>query len=274
MSGLIINHNIMSMFSLSAMNTNQSALQSSMQKLSTGKQVNTAADDAAGFAISQKMQSQINGLNQASQNSQDGISMLQTADGALSQTQDILQRMRTLAMQASNGTNTTSDIADIGTEVTQLQSQIDSIAQQTAFNGQNLLNGNSTVTLQVGANAGESMVINFTTMNTTALTVDAANVTITDYASAQTALTNIDNAIQAVNTQLANFGAYENRLNYTVNNLSTSSNNLTSAQSGITDTNMASEMANFTKNNVLQQAAVSMLAQANQQPQLVLKLLG
>lgn len=483
--GLVINHNLGSMSALSALDNTQNALQKELKQLSTGKKINSAADDAAGYAISQKMQSQIQGLNQASQNSQDGISMIQTASGALNETQSILQRMRQLAVQASNDTNTTQDRKSIQQEVTQLTSEIDAISNDTQYNKLDLLNGDagtkvsyltdSSVTyasatsqtqtgsysVSVSSAAAQSKMVgaaaptggtgtydisnltngtsysitingnavnftagsdanatlnaaakaitdagigitattdsataatkltltsnsygktsdftvsgsstaadlgltaNATTANATGSistvtggtntagadvtgTIDGANATgdgltltattgnasglsvsltttaatatgsagsvdvqqneltlqvgannqqtmtvsiaasgsadlgvngldVTTQPGAESAITKLDSAIQQVSNQQANLGAYQNRLQDTITNLSTSSQNLTTAQSGITDTNMASAMANFTKDNVLQQAAISMLAQANQQPQLVLKLLG
>lgn len=329
MSGLIIGHNLGAMSALSALNANSNALNSALQQLSTGKKINSAADDASGYAISQKMQGQINGLNQASQNAQDGISMIQTASGALGQTTSILQQMRQLAVQASNGTTTQTDRMDLQAEFNQLADQINNIAHTSQFNTQNLLdatggttgtdsagNADSTFTFQIGANTNQTMQVSITSMDTDTLgitgaagstdttsakesggtgsgaqygTDDAANglnfdvtngsatteaLDITSIANATTAITTLDNAIQTVTTQAANLGAVQNRLQSTISNLDASSQNLTTADSDITDTDMASEMASYTQNSVLQQAAVSMLAQANQQPQLVLKLLG
>lgn len=465
--GLIINHNLGSMSALAALNQNQNALQGMLKQLSTGKQINSAADNAAGYAISQKMQSQIDGLNQASQNSQDGISLIQTASGALDQTQSILQRMRQLSVQSSNDTNTVQDRQNLQSEVTQLTQQIDNISNTTQFNTKDLLNGgaglqttitqqvaganinwlsvvggssatqlgtlaitqataatsatqtytlaatagaqnitinghtlsytatgtaatdaatlgslinsnssllgasasvssgaltitnsdvgsasnltvgaaanaltvaavtassngsdatvtatsglpasdyvatgnlinvtsgtysgmqlqlnggvmdsatatnntasidvtgNGVMNFQIGANQGQTMSVSIQNMSSAALGVN--NVNITSSSGASAAISTIDTALQTVTAQQANLGAYQNRLQDSIANVDTSSQNLTTAQAGITDTNMASAMASFTKDNVLQQAAISMLAQANQQPQLVLKLLG
>lgn len=491
MSGLTIGHNLGAMSALDALNTNSSALNSALQKLSTGKRINSAADDASGYAISQEMQSQINGLDQASSNAQDGISMLQTASGALNETNSILQQMRQLATQAANDTNTTSDRQNIQQEINQLTDEINRIANTTQYNTQNLLQGKegssaisgasygstgfsklasgadsanalvsgdqfsltvsssvglsgsasggdvssvslgsssklstnttydviisgnttsgftaqlanasgtalagvSSVTvstsggtgislgdgvtvdisslsglsgsatttfstgglsyagtlkdtstqttiasdvtlstgsavtfgstgltfdtastiatgsasftyndafnasLQIGANEGQNMTISIANMNAVQLGIassatgsaftsgkvitNGANDNAIEYAlnvttasGASNAINVLDNAIGKISQEQGNLGAYQNRLQHTINNLTTASQNLTSAESGITDTNMAKEMAQFTKDNVLQQAAVSMLAQANQQPQLVLKLLG
>ncbi|GMA51304.1 flagellin [Alicyclobacillus contaminans] len=471
--GLIINHNLGSMNALSALNQNQNSLQSALQQLSTGKRINSAADDAAGLAISQKMQAQINGLDQASQNAQNGISLIQTAEGALNETQNILQRMRQLATQSANDTNTSDDRNAMQLEISQLKQEVDRIANTTQFNTKNLLDGsignsavlgadglslksvsvtdanlaadtytvtgvapatigatvntnttgldastdfdftnttkvtglalgnytltvsngavggtydltlkdangvtvasangwdntapitltgtnesgvttkftinndgnlqsgsmtfnlnatysandftitnssgsniysnsssltitdsnfqaggfqfnmtvdtalaaanskstitttNNALTMQIGANANQTMKVGIQAMDTTSLGIN--NIDISTQQGAETAITALDNAIQTVSSERSTLGAYQNRLEHTINNLSTSSQNLTTAQSGITDTDMASAMAQFTKDNVLQQAAISMLAQANQQPQLVLKLLG
>ncbi|MCL6516746.1 MAG: flagellin [Alicyclobacillus sp.] len=406
------------MNALAALNQNQNSLQKVLQQLSTGKRINGASDDAAGLAISQKMQGQINGLDQASRNAQDGISLIQTAEGALNETQSILQRMRQLAVQAANDTNTTTDRQSIQDEMNQLSQELSRIGDTTEFNTQKLLNGNFTGTFQIGANQDQNLTVAISDMRgyalgmagsasysetgtvtagstssladgTYSVTTDGTNyylvdqngnkvatstdgltftnnadntntivfsgdkitsgnvtisgtsatgtayvqnnglqagtytvsgtkvlnasgvqigtydsttktvkdlttgttlatfgndisgktftvggIDITSQAAANKAITTIQNAIDKVSTQRSELGAYQNRLEHTINNLSTSSQNLTTAESGITDTNMASAMAEFTKDNVLQQAAVSMLAQANQQPQLVLKLLG
>jgi flagellin len=470
--GLVINHNLGSMNALAALSNTQNSLNTELQQLSTGKQINSAADNAAGYAISQKMQSQIDGLNQASQNSQDGISLIQTASGALNESQSILERMRQLAVQSANDTNTSQDRQDLQSEVTQLTSELNNIASTTQFNTQSLLTGslgasttdptnitgisqsagtqagsltfgaastftlatqasfsmttkattvsgtggaltltadgkaytinvtngeqmtdvvnqiNSTVggvtasfdsgtnkfeilsnnadagesvtlseaaandfdlttkvsagtttagtnasftgtvtdsagtavtsdlafngnqvtvtsgaqqglsfslnpdtgssttatvtnqsitiggglTLQIGANYNQTMTVNINAMDANSLGV--GNLDISSQAGAESAMNSIDSALQSVSLQQANLGAYQNRLQDSISNVDTASQNLTTAQSGITDTNMAQAMADYTKDNVLQQAAISMLAQANQQPQLVLKLLG
>ncbi|WP_067932390.1 flagellin N-terminal helical domain-containing protein [Alicyclobacillus kakegawensis] len=471
--GLIINHNLGSMNALAALSQNQNSLQKVLQQLSTGKRINSAADDAAGLAISQKMQAQINGLDQSSRNAQDGISLIQTAEGALNETQSILQRMRQLADQSANGTYTPDDRNAMQLEINQLKQEVDRIANTTQFNTKNLLDGsignsavlstdslnlksvsvtdanlaadtytvtsvspatvsatvntnttglnastdfdftdtskvtglalgnytltvtagassgtydltlqdangvtvastsgwdntapitltgtnesgvstkftinndanlqagtmtfnlnatygannftitnsagkniysntssltitdsnfqaggfqfnmtvdsvlaaanststitttNNALTMQIGANANQTMKVGIQAMDATSLGIN--NIDISTQQGAETAITALDNAIQTVSSERSTLGAYQNRLEHTINNLSTESQNLATAQSGITDTDMASAMAEFTKDNVLQQAAVSMLAQANQQPQLVLKLLG
>lgn len=273
--GLIINHNLGSMNALAALSKNQNALGKALQQLSTGKRINSAADDAAGLAISQKMQSQINGLDQAARNAQDGISLIQTAEGALNETENILQRMRQLAVQSANDTNNTDARTAIQDEINQLIQEVDRIRNTTQFNNLNLLDGTYSATalnLQIGANDGQILQVTISDMGASALGISGLD--ITSAASASAAISTLDAAIKTVSEQRAELGAYQNRLEHTINNLNTASQNLTSAQSAITDTDMASAMAEFTKDNVLQQAAVSMLAQANQQPQLVLKLLG
>lgn len=266
-----INHNITAFNTYRQLSNNTGATSKSLEKLSSGLRINRAGDDAAGLAISEKMRGQIRGLDQATRNSQDGISLIQTAEGALNETHSILQRMRELAVQAGNDTNTAEDRTQIATEISQLQSEIDRIATDTQFNTANLLGGTFSATLQVGANSNQ--VINFTigTMSTTGLTIGALD--YSSNATVSTALSSLDVAITAVSTQRANLGALQNRLEHTINNLSTASENLSAAESRIRDVDMAKEMMEFTKNNILSQAAQSMLAQANQQPQGVLQLL-
>jgi flagellin len=274
-----INHNLSALNTYNALSRNEQSASKSMEKLSSGLRINKAADDAAGLAISQKMQNQINGLTQAQSNSQDGISLIQTAEGGLNETQSMLQRMSQLTVQAANETLTTSDTQKIQSEITQLTDQIDSIANQTTFNTKNLLNTQSSITFQVGANSGETIsmsLVDATSSNlglgTLSALDSAAAGSMNAVASANLAV--IQSAIDAISSDRANLGAVQNRLEHTINNLQSSSQNLTAAESNITDVDMASEMSNMTKNNILVQAATSMLAQANQAPQSVLKLLG
>ncbi|MGG4471562.1 flagellin Hag [Paenibacillus alvei] len=266
-----INHNIAALNTYRQLSSATTAQSKSMEKLSSGQRINRAGDDAAGLAISEKMRGQIRGLDAASRNSQDGISLIQTAEGALNETHAILQRMRELAVQGGNDTNTTDDRTQIQTELDQLKEEIDRISDTTEFNTQNLLDGNFTATLQVGANDGQTISFSISAMDSTALTVDALSVT--DNAAASTSIGQLDDAIKAVSTQRSNLGALQNRLEHTINNLDTSSENLTAAESRVRDVDMAKEMMNQTKNSILAQAAQSMLAQANQQPQGVLQLL-
>jgi flagellin len=413
---MIINHNIAALNAWRQLQNNTTAANSALEKLSSGYRINKAGDDAAGLAISQKMQGQINGLSQASRNAQDAISLVQTAEGALNETQSILQRMRELAVQSANDTNTAQDRLQVQTEINQLTNEIDRIANTTQFNTKNLINGTlgsgvaaaqaavltgtvalnggaatsattlaaladtagnvfgiaagdeiiiqskvgstyvsgtytvsaaadtlgsllaevssviganevtmvggaihvsgivgaandlgvitltvkdssgnireaatnslsaftknqnaadiaaeGTATFMIGANQGQTMTLNIGDMRATALGVNGLS--LQTQSQANLSITVIDNAINTVSTQRANLGAVQNRLEHTINNLGTSSQNLTAAQANITDVDMASEMSTYTKDNVLQQAATAMLAQANQQPSLVLQLL-
>ncbi|WP_373898291.1 flagellin [Haloimpatiens sp. FM7315] len=269
---MIINHNMNAMNAHRNMGINTANAGKAMEKLSSGLRINRAGDDAAGLAISEKMRGQIRGLDQASRNSQDAISLIQTGEGALTETHSILQRMRELAVQASNDTNVSEDRTAIKTEITELKTEIDRISSQTEFNTQKLLNGDfSNKTFQIGANNGQTLTLSINKMDSAALTVDALTVaTATD---ATAAIKTIDTAITTVSTERAKLGANQNRLEHTINNLNTSSENLQAAESRVRDVDMAKEMMNFSKNNILQQAAQAMLAQANQAPQGVLQLL-
>lgn len=268
---MIINTNMSALIAENNLENTQNNLSADLQHLSSGLRINSAADDAAGLAISEKMQGQINGLNQAQRNAQDGISLIQTAEGAMGQVQNILQRMRELAVQSANDTNTSADRAQIQTEVGQLTSEINRITSTTQFNTQNVINGTFTAKhIQVGANIGQALTITIGSMSTSSLGV--SGITVSSQTSANAAISTIDKAINTVSTDRANLGAYQNRLQYAINNLSTSSLNITAAQSRIEDVNMASEMSDFTKNQILSQAGTSMLAQANKLNQSVLSL--
>ncbi len=242
----------------------ETQLSKSMQRLSSGLRINSAADDAAGLAISEKLTGQVNGLDQAQRNAQDGVSLVQTAEGSLNEVHSMLQRVRELAVQYSNGTLATSDKAAIQSEVNQLQSEIARIGSTAQFNGIALFSTSTTISFQVGANDGE--VISVTT-------TDMVSLVGTISLGSSTTLSTIDGYINAVSTQRAEFGAVQNRLQYTMDNLSTYEENLSASLSRIRDVDMASEMVNFTKEQILQQAGTSMLAQANSAPQSVLKLL-
>jgi flagellin len=271
--GMIINTNIASLNAQRNLSTSQTALSSSLEKLSSGYRINKAADDVAGLAISEKMRSQIKGLNQAGRNAQDGISLVQTAEGALNETHSILQRMRELAVQSANATNTTADRGQIQLEVTALIAEVGRIATATEFNAQKLLDGKfAGKALQVGANAGQTITVTIATM--TAAKLGVAAVAVTSVTAAGSAIATLDAAISTVSGARAGLGAIQNRLQHTITNLGTASENLTAAESRIRDVDMASEMSQFTKNQILSQAGVAMLAQANQAPQSVLKLLG
>ncbi|MBA4507788.1 flagellin [Clostridium sporogenes] len=275
---MIINHNLNAMNAHRNMGINTGNSAKAMEKLSSGLRINRAGDDAAGLSISEKMRAQIRGLNQASRNAQDGISLIQTAEGALNETHSILQRMRELSVQAANDTNVTVDREAIQEELTSLANEVDRIAKTTQFNEKNLLNGSLATTgakLQIGANkdADLTLEIKISGMDSTKLGIQAANVSVKDHATAQTAVENVNKAIKTVSTERSKLGAYQNRLEHTIANLDNASENLQAAESRVRDVDMAKEMMNFSKNNILQQAAQAMLAQANQAPQGVLQLL-
>jgi len=237
----------------------------SMERLSSGYRINRAADDAAGLAISEKLRGQIRGLSQAQRNAQDGVSLVQTAEGSLNEVHSMLQRVRELAVQYQNGTLSTSDKAAITAEATQLASEIERIGNSADFNGIKLLDGTGgTISFQVGANDNDTIAVDTATLSDKIGSIDVSQ---TDAISA------IDAAIENVSTLRSTFGAVQNRLEHTLNNLATYQENLTASESRIRDVDMASEMVEFSKNQILQQAGTSMLAQANQAPQAVLSLL-
>ncbi len=269
---MITNHNISALNAHRQLNANTNAVQKSLEKLSSGLRINRAGDDAAGLAISEKMRAQIRGLEMATKNAQDGISLIQTAEGALTETHAILQRMRELAVQAANDTNTDEDRTALQNEITQLIAEIDRIASDTEFNTQTLLDGTfQSRVFHIGANQGQAITVDLGSMLAADLGVDSVD--ISTQTGADSAIATIDNAINTVSEERAKLGAIQNRLEHTINNLGASAENLTAAESRIRDTDMAKEMMNFTKNSILTQAAQAMLAQANQVPQGVLQLL-
>ncbi|MED5049419.1 flagellin [Bacillus siamensis] len=330
-----INHNIAALNTSRQLNAGSNSAAKNMEKLSSGLRINRAGDDAAGLAISEKMRSQIRGLDMASKNAQDGISLIQTSEGALNETHSILQRMSELATQAANDTNTDSDRSELQKEMDQLASEVTRISTDTEFNTKKLLDGTAKdLTFQIGANEGQTMTLSINKMDSESLKVgtptytagtngdtitsadgkstatwadettdpDSGEVKKAGYyddkgalvgsekleegeklskgidisssaKAASSALTTIKTAIDTVSSERAKLGAVQNRLEHTINNLGTSSENLTSAESRIRDVDMASEMMEYTKNNILTQASQAMLAQANQQPQQVLQLL-
>ncbi len=270
---LTVNTNVGSLNAQRNLSKSQSALAKSMTRLSSGLRINSAKDDAAGLAISDRMTSQIRGMNQAVRNANDGISLAQTAEGALQESTNILQRMRELAVQASNDTNTTADRTSIGAEITQLTSELDRIANNTQFNGKNLLDGSLAASIQVSANADSTINIGLSQdFDAAGLSVNA--VAVDTSANASSAVTSIDSAITLIDTNRGTLGAVQNRLESTISNLSNVSENLSAARSRVLDADIAAETAAMTKNNILQQAGVSILSQANQTPQLALSLLG
>ncbi|MDG4730193.1 MULTISPECIES: flagellin Hag [Bacillus] len=297
-----INHNIAALNTLNRLSANNGASQKNMEKLSSGLKINRAGDDAAGLAISEKMRGQIRGLEMASKNAQDGISLIQTAEGALTETHSILQRVRELVVQAGNtGTQDDTDLGAIQEEISNLVQEIgngtdkNGISDRTEFNGKKLLNGafadgTATLTFQIGANKAQKLDVNIEAMSSDKIGATQAdgtlvagqavsNLDVTQFAAATPTLTFdqqldiVDGAIKQVSNQRSKLGAVQNRLEHTINNLGASSENLTAAESRIRDVDMAKEMSEFTKNNILSQASQAMLAQANQQPQNVLQLL-
>lgn len=270
---MVVQHNLSSMNTNRQLGTVTEAMSKSTEKLSSGYKINRAADDAAGLSISEKLRSQIRGLDKAASNSQDGISLIQVAEGALNETHSILQRMNELATQAANDTNTSSDRTAVQKEIDALTSELSRIASTTQFNTMNLLSGSFTgKNLQVGALEGQKISISISTMNAKALGV--ASLKVSSFGKAGSAMTLIQKAISKVSTQRSALGALQNRLEHTIANLDTTSENTSAAESRIRDVDMAEEMVEYSKNNILAQAGQSMLAQANQSTQGVLSLLG
>lgn len=274
---MVVQHNMQAMNTNRQLGITTSAQAKSTEKLSSGYKINRAGDDAAGLAISEKMRSQIRGLDKASTNAQDGISVVQTAEGALNEVHSILQRMNELATQAANDTNTSKDRNSLSLEISQLGSEIDRIASTTQFNTMNLLDGSFTgKNLQVGALSGQSIELKISSMKASALGLGthASGLKVSSFATAGATMSKVQKAIDDVSTQRATLGAVQNRLEHTIANLDTTSENTSAAESRIRDTDMASEMVTYSKNNILAQAGQSMLAQANQSTQGVLSLLG
>lgn len=274
---MVVQHN------LTAANTNRqlgittNGLQKSTEKLSSGYKINRAADDAAGLSISEKMRNQIRGLNKASDNAQDGISLVQTAEGALNEVHSMLQRMSELAVQAANGTNATTDRTALNDEVQQLKTEIQRVGSTTQFNKMNILDGGFSAgtkkALQVGANANQTISIAISALKSVVGSSLVATLQIGTATNAQSAITTVQSSIEKLSTLRSKLGAVQNRLEHTVANLDNISENTQSAESRIRDTDMAEEMVQYSKNNILQQAGQSMLAQANQANQGVLSLL-
>ncbi|MCM1089559.1 MAG: flagellin [Butyrivibrio sp.] len=270
---MIVKHNLTAMNSNRMLGLTTATQAKSTEKLSSGYKVNRAADDASGLAISEKMRRQVRGLTQASANAQDGISMVQTAEGALNEVHDMLQRLNELAVKGENGTLTTEDRSYINSEVKQLMSEIDRVASTTTFNEKNLLNGDcsSGVDLQVGAESGQHIQVKIKKMNCSGLSLSGTTSTAS---AAGTLNATVKAAIKKLNEQRSELGAVQNRLEHTINNLDNIAENTQSAESAIRDTDMALEMVTYANNNILAQAGQSMLAQANQANQGVLSLLG
>jgi flagellin len=274
---MIINHNLSAMNAHRQMGINVNQNGNAMEKLSSGLRINRAGDDAAGLSISEKMRGQIRGLDQASRNSQDGISLIQTAEGALNEVHAILQRQRELVVQAGNdGTLEADDLTAIQDEIAELNDELDGIADRTEFNGKKLLDGTFSNDFQIGANIGQNLTLTIDSgVATEGFT--AAELTVSGIAASGTSfdadVALVDDAIGKVSAARSNLGANQNRLEHTIKNLDNASENIQAAESRIRDVDMASEMMEFTRTNILNQASQAMLAQANQQPQAVLQLL-
>lgn len=285
---MVINHNMSAMFANRQLGVTGLGLSKDMEKLSSGEKINRAGDDASGLAVSEKMRSQIRGLNRASQNAQNGISFIQTTEGYLQETTDIMQRIRELAVQSSNGIYSDEDRMQIQVEISALVSEVDRIASSAQFNGMNMLTGRfarptgenvvtGSMWFHIGSNMDQRMQVFIGTMSATALGIreigTEEKLTLATPEDANRAIGTIDEALKKINKQRADLGAYQNRMEYTVKGLNIAAENLQASESRIRDTDMASQMVEFTKNSVLQQAGTAMLAQANSQSQNVLSLL-
>jgi len=269
--GLRINTNIPSLNAARVLRRSTLDLNKTLERLSSGLRINRAADDAAGLAIAEAFRSIVRGSNVAQRNAQDGISLVQTAEGALSETTNILQRIRKLAVQAANGTQSDTNRAAINTEVQQLLEQIDKIATNTEFNGIYVLSATQSVILQVGAFSGQVLAITVTGAKTNDLSINSVNVST--MAGAVSALSLVDNALKSVNSLRATLGAYQNRLEFTINTLAIQEENSASSESAIRDADIAQETIRFTRNQILVNAGTSVLAQSNVVPQTALQLL-
>ena len=285
---MVINHNLSAMYADRSLKVTQTYLDKNMEKLSSGLRINRAGDDASGLAVSEKMRSQIRGLNQASANAQNGISFIQTTEGYLQETEDIIQRIRELAVQSSNGIYTEEDRMYIQVEVSALIDEVDRIASHAQFNGMNLLTGRfgrqvgenvvtASMWLHIGANMDQREQVFIGTMTTKALGMrnigDDTILSLADSDSANRAIGTLDEALKRINKQRADLGAYQNRLEHAVRGIDIGAENLQASEYRIRDTNMANEMVSYTKNQILSQSGIAMLAQANQRGQSVLQLL-
>jgi flagellin len=285
---MIINHNLSAMYADRTLKVTQGSLDKSMEKLSSGFRINRAGDDASGLAVSEKMRSQIRGLNQASTNASNGISFIQTTEGYLQESQDILQRLRELAVQSSNGIYTDEDRMQIQVEVSQLVDEIDRIASHAQFNGMNLITGRfaretgenvvtASMWFHIGANMDQRERVYIGTMTASGLNVrkagDGTILSLQTPDSANRSISTLDEALKKVSKQRADLGAYQNRLEHAIRGIDIGSENLQAAEARIRDTDMANEMVSFTKESILSQSGVAMLAQANQKSASVLQLL-
>ena len=284
---MIINHNMSSMYANRTLGVSNSQLAGNIEKLSSGQRINKAGDDASGLAVSEKMRSQIRGLNQAERNIQNGVSFIQTTEGYLSETTDILQRVRELAVQSSNGIYTDEDRMQIQVEVSQLVAEVDRIASQAQFNGMNMLTGafardsaaGRVMQFQIGANVDQNEQVFIGTMTAQALGLTGTQgsderISISTPDTANMTIATLDNALKSVNRQRADLGAYQNRFEIAAKGIAVAAENLQAAESRIRDSDMASEMVEYTKNQILTQSGTAMLVQANSQSQNVLRLLS
>ena len=282
---MVINHNMSSLYANRVLGISNDGIMKNIEKLSSGERINRAGDDASGLAVSEKMRSQIRGLNQASRNIENGVSFIQTTEGYLNETTDILQRVRELAVQSANGIYSDEDRMQIQVEVSQLVAEVDRIASQAQFNGMNMLTGrfgqnsDSIMQFQIGSNMDQNTRVYIGTMTAQALGLKGAQgteeqVKITDPEQANATLGAVDNALLTVTKQRADLGAYQNRFEMAAKGVNIAAENTQAAESRIRDTDMASEMVNFTKNQILTQSGAAMLAQANSQSQNVLALLS
>ena len=273
--GLRINTNVAAFNTTRQLNKTTGRLNKSLERLSSGLRINRAADDAAGLAIAEAFRAQVNGLSIAQRNAQDGVSLVQTAEGALSETHNILQRMRELAVQAASGTVSDTDRAAIQAEVSQLVSQLDDIATDTEFNGTKLLDGStSSISIQAGAELGQTLSVTLNGADSADLNINGSSFYVSAAAQAATAIQMIDSAILTVSSQRATLGAAQNRLDFTISTLAIQEENSAASESAIRDANIAQETTEFTRNQILISAGTSILAQANVLPQSVLQLLG
>ena len=284
---MVINHNLSAMFANRNLGVTHNQLQSNMEKLSSGQKINRAGDDASGLAVSEKMRSQIRGLNQAEKNINNGVSFIQATEGYLQETTDILQRIRELSVQAANGIYTESDRMQIQVEVSQLVAEVDRIASQAQFNGMNMLTGSfakdsvsgGIMQFQIGANVDQNVRVYVGTMTAQALGLTGGQgndevISVSNPDTANVAITTIDEALKRVNSQRADLGAYQNRFELASQGIATAAENLQASESLIRDTDMASAIVDYTKNQILTQSGTAMLAQANTQAQNILSLIS
>jgi len=267
----VINTNVSALSAQNALKTNARSMNTAMEQLSTGSRVNSAKDDAAGLAIGQSMTTQVLGLNMAVRNVNDAVNMLQTAEGAMIEQTNMLQRMRELAVQSASGTYSATQRSYMTTEFNALTTQIGSISSQSTWNGTNLMNATATFSYQAGASSGQTINVVITSMSTASLGISTSS--ISSASTAATAIATLDTAINSINSQRATLGASINQMSYTADNLTNISTNAAASRSTVMDTDYATASTNLAKNQIIQQAATAMLAQANQQPQAVLSLL-